>query len=313
MAVPEQKLGPNGKPVRSLELAPGLWPWLVNYRHLLLRRCSQLGVLLLFFGTAHWSWSLLEQPLLSGNLSSSSILGLIPLADPFALLQIFVTQHLLEQEVVLGAALVLTFYWIVGGRAWCAWVCPVNMVEDLASNLRNRLKINNAFHLPRQTKYIVLIVALLLSAVTGVAAFEWISPIGVMHREIIFGIGLGWLSIIGIFVFDLLVLRHGWCGRLCPLGAFYSLVGKYSLLKMHFDGPTCTHCGDCIKVCPEPQVLNLNQATAIGYIKSGDCTHCGRCTSVCPEDTLAFNWRSLKKQVQQLNHPLDDNYRRKSS
>jgi ferredoxin-type protein NapH len=279
-------------PVRKLELAPGLWPRIVNYRHLLLRRAAQGGVLLLFFGTAHWSWSLFDKPLLVGNLSSSTLFDTVPLADPFAVLQILFTGHAPRQEVVVGAILLLLFYWLIGGRVWCSWVCPVNLITDLAARLRRGLNIRNAFHLPRQTKYVVLFVALVLSSVSGVAAFEWISPIGIMHREILFGIGLGYVSLLGLFVFDLLVLRHGWCGRLCPLGAFYSIVGRYSWLKMHFDGPSCTHCGECIRVCPEPQVLNLNRAAATGYIKSGDCTNCARCISVCPEDTLAFDWRT---------------------
>ena len=47
--------------------------------------------------------------------------------------------------------------------------------------------------------------ALLLSALTGVAAFEWISPISMLHRELIFGIGLGLTAVLGVFLFDLFI------------------------------------------------------------------------------------------------------------
>jgi ferredoxin-type protein NapH len=112
-----------------------------------------------------------------------------------------------------------------------------------------------------------------------------------LHRELIYGIGLGWTAVLGVFLFDLFILRNGWCGHLCPLGAFYALVGKLALIRVRFDTPTCTHCGECAKICPEPQVLNLKEAAAAGMIASGECTNCGRCITVCPEGTLQFDLR----------------------
>jgi ferredoxin-type protein NapH len=133
----------------------------------------------------------------------------------------------------------------------------------------------------------------LLSAFTGIAAFEWVSPISIFHREIIFGIGTGWAVLCGLFIFELFILKDGWCGYLCPLGAFYSLVGKFALIRIRFNAPTCTHCVECTRVCPEPQVLNFKQATDKGYISAGECTNCGRCITVCPEDTLHYDIRFL--------------------
>jgi ferredoxin-type protein NapH len=260
---------------------------------LLLRRSVQLGILLLFLGTVRRDWQLAGRPVLSGNLSSSELLGFIPLADPFATLQILMTGYLPRQELLLGAGIILVFYGLLGGRSWCAWVCPVNMVTDLSAWLRRRLGISDLFHLSRNIRYTVLALALLLSVLTGVAAFEWISPIGMLHRELIYGIGLGWTAVLGIFLFDLFILRNGWCGHLCPLGAFYALVGRLAQVRVAFDAPTCTHCGECARLCPEPQVLDLKQAAATGMIASGECSNCGRCISVCPEDTLKFDLRRL--------------------
>lgn len=267
-----------------------LWSW----RYIVLRRFTQLGILLLFFGTAHWAWELPKKtPLLSGNLSASEFIGLVPLADPFAALQIFLSGHVLLKETVIGAAIVLGFYMLVGGRVFCSWACPVNMVTDLAGWLRGKLDVKPLFHLNRGVRYFVLAAALVLSAVAGVAAFEWVSPVGMMHREIIFGVGMGFLALLAIFLFDLLLLKNGWCGHLCPLGAFWSLVGKTSQLKVRFDKTTCTHCGECARVCPEPQVLNLKKLDENGLVVSGECSNCGRCTALCPEGSLAFDLRAL--------------------
>lgn len=284
---------PDGRPIRLYQLPDSLGGKLWAWRYLILRRLTQFSVLLLFFATAHWAWTLAGQPLLSGNLSASSVIGLVPLADPFAVLQILFTRHLLSTEVLVGGAIVLIFYGLVGGRVFCSWVCPVNVVTDLAGWLRNHLDLGNALHLNRSLRYYVLALVLVLSLVTGLAAFEWVSPIAMLHRELIFGVGMGLIGVGGIFLFDLMVVRHGWCGHLCPLGAFYALVGKAAQLRIRFDEKTCTRCGECIRVCPEPQVLNLNQAAQRGLVVSGECTNCGRCVPVCPEDSLSFDLRPL--------------------
>lgn len=266
----------------------------VSWRTLILRRLTQFGLLLLFFGTAHWGWEAAKDvPLLSGNLSSSEFLGWIPMADPFAVLQIFLARHVLQAEVVIGAVLMLGFYALVGGRVFCAWVCPVNAVTDLAGWLRQRLPIPTLFALNRSIRYFVLATSLILSVVSGIAAFEWVSPVGMTHRGIIFGMGQGFLALIAIFLFDLLILRNGWCGHLCPLGAFWSLVGKTAQIRVRFDKDTCTHCGECAKVCPEPQVLNLKRLEQTGYVVPGECSNCGRCTALCPEGSLNFDLRPL--------------------
>jgi ferredoxin-type protein NapH len=271
--------------------AAGLRRWLRRERFLVARRAVQVGTLLVFFGTLHWGWAVFGRPLLAGNLSSSTLLGAVPLADPLAVLQILATGHVPLAEVMIGAGIVLAVYGFVGGRSFCAWVCPVNLVADAADSLRRRLPVRDSLRLPRHLRYVVLGLALALSAWLGVAAFEWVSPIGLFHRELLYGVGFGAAALLGLFVFDSLVLRHGWCGHLCPLGAFWAQVGRVARIRVRFDAASCTECGDCLMVCPEPQVLNLKDAAAAGMVRSGECTHCARCIAACPEGALAFGLR----------------------
>lgn len=269
-----------------------LWSW----RYLILRRFTQLGILAMFFGTARHGWELAGRPLLSGNLSASEFLGVIPMADPFAVLQQLLTLHVLDKEVLIGAAIILVFYALIAGRAFCGWVCPINMVTDAAAWLRAKLRMPDFCNLSRSVRMWALLLSLALSALLGVAAFEWVSPISMLHREVVFGAGLGLTAILGIFLFDLLVVKHGWCGHLCPLGAFYCLAGCASQLRVRFDDSTCTRCVECVRVCPEPHVLNFKQAADSGMVASRDCTNCGRCITICPEDSLSFDLKPLIKQ-----------------
>ena len=271
--------------------------WLRSHPYLLLRRLSQVGILLLFWLGAHQHLGVL-----TGNLSSSRLLRTVPLSDPFAVLQILATGQALSATVLIGALVVLLFYLLVGGRSFCAWVCPLNMITDLAGWLRQRLGIQAGFRVARGTRFWVMGLAIGLSALLGVAAFEWLSPIGMLHRELIFGVGFGLLSVAGIFLLDLYVLRYGWCGSLCPLGAFYSLVGHLSILRIGFDPSRCDRCGDCVPVCPEPQVIRFDEMEARGFISEGQCLNCARCLEVCPGNAFSF--------ISRFNsHPVPDDGR----
>ena len=89
------------------------------------------------------------------------------------------------------------------------------------------------------------------------------------------GVKLCWIAVVGIFILDLFVIRNGWCGHLCPLGAFYALLGRCGAqLSVDFDASSCTHCAECATICPEPQVLNLKKLTRDG-------THTGAWTKKC--------------------------------
>jgi ferredoxin-type protein NapH len=247
-----------------------------THRYLLLRRLSQAGILCLFWLGAH-----LHLGWLTGDLSAARLFRTVPLSDPFAVLQILATGRPIAATALLGAAIVLLFYLAVGGRGFCAWVCPINPVTDLAGWLRRRTGIERQFRVARGVRFAVMGLALALSALLGVAAFEWVSPIAMLHRELIFEAGLGLLVIPWILLL-----------------AFYSLVGRLSLLRVGFARDRCDRCGDCVEVCPEPQVIRYDEIGARGLIDDGDCLNCGRCLEVCPRDAFAFTWRFHRPMVE---------------
>jgi ferredoxin-type protein NapH len=262
-----------------------------NYRYLILRRVTQVGLMLLYFGANAWGWSVLM-----GDLSSSKILGFIPMSDPYAALQMLVAGAVLAVDLLVGVAVATLFYLLIGGRAFCSWVCPVNIITDAANYLRRKLDIDRAqgFKQPasRNLRYWVLFLSLVISAFMGVAAFEFISPISMVHRGIAFGLGFGWAAMLVIFLFDLFVLKNGWCGHVCPLGGFYSLLGSFSLIRVLHSQEKCTLCMKCKTVCPESQVLHMVGKESLS-VTSGECTNCARCIEVCEDDALGFSIRKL--------------------
>lgn len=249
-----------------------------------MRRITAIGILLLFAGANHYGWSFLK-----GNLSHADFLGMVPLADPYHLLQVLATLRLPATEALVGGVIVLLFYAVFAGRAFCSWVCPVNMVSDAAQWLRRKMGISESVRMSRSTRYWALGLSLALSTIMGIAAFEWISPVSMLHRGILFGMGTGWTVVAGVFVFDSLVVKNGFCGHLCPLGGFYALTGRYSLLRPAYTHNKCTDCARCTDVCPERQVLGLVGEKS-GRVNSGECTNCGRCIEVCADKAIEFTW-----------------------
>jgi ferredoxin-type protein NapH len=248
---------------------------------------SQLSILALFLlGPLAGIW------IVKGNLTFSYTLNVLPLTDPYVLLQSLLTRHLPESKAFIGAAIVLAFYLLVGGRVFCSWVCPVNMVTDAAAWLRERIGIKGGAHVARATRYWILAMTLVVAAATGTIAWELVNPVSMLHRGLIFGLGAAWAVVLAVFLFDIFVMKQGFCGHLCPVGAFYSLLARVSPLRVAAGKrAACNDCMDCFAVCPEPQVIRpaLKGVDGAGpVILAANCTNCGRCIDVCSKDVFAF-------------------------
>ncbi len=273
------------------EEARALHGVLTANRWLIARRISQLAFFMLF-ASGPWFGIWIAK----GTLASSMTLDVLPLTDPLVLLQSLVARHWPELLAIVGATIVLATYALINGRAYCSWVCPINPVTDLAAWVRRRLDIQKGWSLKPRSRYFVLGAVLLASALTGTIAFELINPITTLYRGLLFGVSWGVLGVLLIFLFDLFVARNGWCGHVCPVGAFYGLLNTGGLLRVSARGrERCDDCMDCYAVCPEMHVIApaLKGAgpDASPVIADRDCTACGRCIDVCPERVFRFTHR----------------------
>lgn len=258
---------------------------------LLLRRAAQLAILGLFLvGPLAGVW------LVKGNLNFSYTLDVLPVTDPFVLTQSLLAGHAPATKALLGAAIALVFYLVVGGRVYCAWVCPMNMVTDAAAWLRARLGLGGGALLSRNLRYWILAATLVLALATGTIAWELVNPVSMLHRGLVFGMGAAWTVVLAVFLLDLFVAKRAWCGHLCPMGAFYSLLGRFAVPRvLAARRADCNDCMDCYVVCPEPHVITpalKGEAQGAGPVILGaHCTNCGRCIDVCGKDVFEFGTR----------------------
>ena len=264
--------------------------WLGAHRYLILRRLSQAGFLALFLAGPWFGVWIVE-----GTLAGSLTLGVLPLTDPFIALQSLAAGHWPELTALIGALIVLAAYLLLGGRAYCSWVCPINPVTDGANWLHRHLGLPKGWQPKRTTRLWLMVTSILVSALTGVIAWEIVNPVTMLHRGLLFGMGATWALVALIFVYDLVVARHGWCGHLCPVGAFYGCLGAGAVLRISATNRAgCDDCMDCYAVCPENHVISPALKGAgddTPLILAPDCTNCGRCIDVCAMDVFRFTHR----------------------
>ncbi|HIF5967429.1 TPA: quinol dehydrogenase ferredoxin subunit NapH [Vibrio parahaemolyticus] len=265
--------------------------WWRAHRFLVLRRLCQLTIIALFMAGPTLG-------VLTGNLSSSMLFDTVPLSDPLIVLQALATGHIPEFNALLGVVIVVVCYAILAPRAFCAWVCPLNIVTDLAAWLRRKFNIKASYRWSPAIRYWLIPVLMLGSALSGAILWTWLDPVAALHRGLVFGMGAGWVLIALVFVLDLLLVEHGWCGHLCPLGATYGVIGRKSLLRVTaVRREDCTKCMDCFYVCPEPEVLRQPLKEGDRRVMDQNCISCGRCLDVCPEHVFEFKTRLNVKNI----------------
>lgn len=242
------------------------------------RRFVQLAVIALIT-SPRWGGSIF-----SGNLSAGELLG-VRLADPLAFLQATLASRLFVPSFLGAALLVTAVYFAAGGRTFCGWVCPVYLATEMSDKLR-RCFGSGCKVLPLSGTRWALGGVLLISLATSLPVFEILSPIGVVTRAMMFKSWLPMLALLAVMVVEVFAARRVWCRSLCPVGGFYSLLGRFSPVRIGFNRQACTGCGECSRNCPVEEVLEPALRGNAGQILSGDCTRCGVCIDVCQTGAL---------------------------
>ncbi len=247
-------------------------------------RLSQAGFLALLLASrylkVHW---------LTGSTSSTNLLGVLHLADPFGALEVMLAARQISLTLLVAAGIIFILYALLG-RVFCGWICPLGLLLDLTDDIRQRfITRKRGKQMSRQIKYVLLGIFLALSLLIGLPTFTLTSPINILTRNLLFGFGPEILLVVGIVAVDLFYSQRAWCRYLCPLGAFYSLLGRFAIfhIRIRNQGEACTLRAHCTRSCP--MGLNVLKGEVLAkhtIITNPECTRCGTCIEGCEGDVL---------------------------
>lgn len=190
----------------------------------------------------------------------------------------------------------LMLFGVLFGRLVCGFLCPFGFFQDLLYKIKiPKLSLPPKIDGPlRYLKYVILVFMVVLFPLFLTDSFgigapyfcKYICPAGMLEGGIplvlsnkplqnTIGFLFFWKGMILLFiVFLSMILYRPFCKYLCPLGAFYGLFNKISLIQLRFDKEKCTDCGLCEKKCKMQVPVRTN-------CNSAECIRCGECQTVC--------------------------------
>ena len=215
-------------------------------------------------------------------------------------------------QAVVGSSKFSFSYYITGfliligvilGRFVCGFLCPFGWLQDLLHKIPGKKLSTKKLKPLRYLKYAVLLLAVVLLPALVVNDVgmgdpffcKYICPQGVLEGAIpLSAVNEGIRSALGsLFTQKLIILvvvvvlsilfYRPFCKWICPLGAFYALMNKVSLLGIKVDEHKCVSCGKCAKACK----MDVDITKSPNHT---ECIRCGKCITACPTDALSFHY-----------------------
>lgn len=241
------------------------------------RRLIQAAALFLllqpvFLGTGFWF----------GTYLSADFLGLA-LTDPLTVLEISAASHHLWLPLLLSG-LPLVLLALIFGRIFCSFICPLHFFLEF-------LPVGKVKKTAPRGPLLLLMLVLLCSFLLGLPVFAMFSPLHILQRLLLFGMGLEGLFLVALAVFSFFQGAKSWCRMLCPLGALYGLLGFRRQLVIAVDPDLCTNCGRCQQVCTMG-----TSPVQHDFLSAYMCTNCGDCIDRCQMKALSFRRSDGKKR-----------------
>ncbi len=190
------------------------------------------------------------------------------------------------------------------GRVICGFLCLFGFIQDLlykipVPKIKLPKKIDNFLRFLKYAILLVMVIALPLfyrdAFGSGIPFFcEFFCPAGTLEaglplilknkilRAAIEGLFYWKFIILIIILLESMFIYRPFCKYFCPLGAFYSLFNKVSILHITIDKKKCTSCGMCAKVCKMNVSVTKNP-------NSAECIRCASCIASCPTNALKFS------------------------
>jgi polyferredoxin len=211
-------------------------------------------------------------------------------------------------------AMVLGYLGFIGtlvGRLPCGWLCPFGFIQDLLYKIPARKF--SLWRPLRYTKYVILVGTVLLMPLFVIDQYglghPWfcklICPSGTLlgalpllalqptlWQTLTFYFWNKIIILVLIIVLAIFFSRF-FCRVLCPLGAFYGLFNRTTLIKVDYTEGNCVHCKSCVKACPTGMIAYEEQG-------SPDCIMCLKCVDACKFRALDFGLRHFSEKAMPL-------------
>lgn len=189
--------------------------------------------------------------------------------------------HAVIPVYVLGTLLLFSSLF---GRMMCGWLCPFGWFQELLGKLGPKWRL---VPWTRTLRYAVLVgLVFVVPYCTGAAWFSKLCPMGALegalpqpllvHPELRSQIGWLWvlkMVILAATIVAAVLWRRPFCGAVCPLGAIFSLMQRFSAWRIDYARARCTDCEFCVKHCPQgidPR-RDVNSHACVG------CLECQKC------------------------------------
>lgn len=253
-----------------------------------LRRFVLLGIIMLFL------LQFLKIKVLVGGLSGSLAVWFVKLIDVFAYFESLIAS--MDFTITaLFAVLPIAVIYLVFGRAFCGWVCPMDFLFEVVDKIRGDRQWTMDDRIKRispKVGYVILFGLLVVSGLISIPFFtNYISHLTNFFRFLTGSVFIALnlpaepavLAFSGGMIFLLLGFEYFfprfWCRVLCPVGKTYGLFNKVSLLKLKFMEGECGECNLCDQMC----YMNVKIARNIDRpgLRDTNCIYCGRCVEGC--------------------------------
>lgn len=225
-----------------------------------------------------------------GNFLSFSLAG-FPLADPLAVLQIYLKNAYISVDLIIGAVVAVILA-IVFGTVFCSWVCPFGLLSDIGQTL-NRKQTKTAQFSDRTVVTFIIKFVIFLLGMAGLFLFSttpvlnqlsmpaWYSRIfQFIFVQQFFSLAI--VMILIVLAVEIFVKQRLWCRYVCPQSVLLILLKQINprRLQVSFDPARCYHPAADREPCTRSCNLDLDpKKFPDGFELT--CTNCGDCIVAC--------------------------------
>ncbi|MCX7773009.1 MAG: FMN-binding protein [Clostridia bacterium] len=181
------------------------------------------------------------------------------------------------------------------GRFFCGYLCAFGTLEDVFYVLGSKVfKLN--FKLSEKTDKVlkkikfILLPGLIITWIFGIKLFATWSPWDVFGMldsfppdfAYAFSSFLAGSVIFMLMMMGSMFIERFFCRCFCPLGAMFTLVSRFKIIRIKKPSSACGKCRICTSHCAMGVPLYKEDV-----VSSGDCIGCMQCVPPCPRKNVS--------------------------